>query len=46
MVITVEPPVYLSNERLGVRLIDNVLVTETGCELLSTFSRDLIVVDR
>ena len=46
MVVTVEPPVYLSNERLGARLIDNVLVTETGCELLSTFSRDLIVVNR
>ena len=44
MVITVEPPVYLSQERLGARLIDNVLVTESGCELLSTYSRDLIVV--
>lgn len=44
MVVTVEPPVFLADERLGARIIDNVLVTETGCELLSRFSRDLIVV--
>ena len=45
MVVTVEPPVFLGDERLGARIIDNVLVTETGAELLSRFSRDLIVVD-
>lgn len=45
MVITVEPPVFLGDERLGARIIDNVLVTETGCEVLSRFSRDLIVLD-
>ncbi len=45
MVITIEPPVFIGSERLGARLIDNVLVTKTGVELLSTFSRDLIVVD-
>jgi Xaa-Pro dipeptidase len=43
MVVTVEPPVFLSEERLGARLIDNVLVTGDGAELLSRFSRDLIV---
>lgn len=43
MVLTVEPPVFLGEERLGARIIDNVVVTETGCELLSHFSRDLIV---
>ncbi|MFM9965414.1 MAG: M24 family metallopeptidase [Planctomycetaceae bacterium] len=43
MVITVEPPVFLGDERLGARIIDNVLVTLDGCELLSRFSRDLIV---
>ena len=32
-------------ERLGARIIDNVLVTEKGAELLSRFSRDLIVVE-
>lgn len=45
MVITVEPPVFLGDERLGARLIDNVLVTETGYEMLTQSSRELIVVD-
>ncbi len=44
MVVTVEPPVFLGDERLGARIIDNVLVTRDGCEVLSRFSRDLIVV--
>ena len=44
MVVTVEPPVFLGEERLGARLIDNLLVTNEGAELLSRFSRDLIVV--
>jgi Xaa-Pro dipeptidase len=42
MVITIEPPVFLGEERLGARLIDNVLVTETGYEFLTRFPRDLI----
>ncbi len=42
MVMSVEPPVIINAEGLGVRLVDNVLVTEGGCELLSGFSRDLI----
>ncbi len=45
MVVTIEPPVFLGEEQLGARIIDNVLVTENGAELLSTFSRDLIVID-
>ncbi len=44
MVVTVEPPVFLGEEQLGARIIDNVLVTDSGTELLSRFSRDLIVV--
>lgn len=44
MVITVEPPVFIGEEGVGARIIDNVLVTETGCELLSGVSRDLIIV--
>jgi len=45
MVLSVEPPVFIGEERLGARIIDNVVVTRDGAELLSRFSRDLIVVD-
>jgi Xaa-Pro aminopeptidase len=44
MVVSIEPPVFIAEERTGARIIDNVLVTETGAELLSTYTRDLIVV--
>jgi Xaa-Pro dipeptidase len=37
--------VFLAEERLGARIIDNVLVTPDGAELLSEYPRDLIVVD-
>jgi Xaa-Pro dipeptidase len=45
MVVTVEPPIFIGEERLGVRLIDNVLVTATGAERLSRLPRELIVVN-
>jgi Xaa-Pro dipeptidase len=45
MVLTVEPPVFIGEERLGARIIDNVVVAGHGAELLSQFSRDLIVID-
>ena len=45
MVISVEPGVFLKEEGLGARLIDNCLITETGVELLSRTPRDLVVVD-
>jgi Xaa-Pro aminopeptidase len=44
MVIAVEPPVFGLEDGLGVRLIDNVLITETGYERLTSTTRDLIVV--
>lgn len=44
MVITIEPPVFIGDEGLGARLIDNVIVTADGCDLLSKSSRELIVV--
>lgn len=43
MVLSVEPPLYLAEERLGARVIDNVLVTETGCEILSRHPLDICV---
>ena len=45
MVVSVEPGVFLAEEALGVRLIDNVLITADGAEMLSQMKRDLIVVD-
>lgn len=45
MVVTVEPPVFLGDERLGARIIDNLFVTESGAELLTKAPRDFMVID-
>jgi Xaa-Pro dipeptidase len=45
MVVSIEPNVFLAHEGLGARLIDNVIITETGAELLSTTPQDLAIVD-
>ena len=44
MVVSVEPPVFSHEDRLGARLVDTVLVTDSGCEILSHVTRDLIVL--
>lgn len=41
---SVEPGIYLPEEGIGVRIEDLVMITETGCEVLNHFPKDLIVV--
>ena len=43
MVITIEPGAYLAGE-FGVRIEDTVVVTETGCEIVTACSKDLITI--
>lgn len=35
MIITCEPGIYIREEGIGIRLEDDILVTESGCENLS-----------
>ncbi len=43
MIFSIEPGIYLPG-KFGVRIEDLVLVTETGCEILNHFSKDLQVI--
>ncbi|MCS7189412.1 MAG: M24 family metallopeptidase, partial [Bacteroidia bacterium] len=41
-VITCEPGLYLPNEAIGIRIENNLLITENGCENLSAGLSDLL----
>ena len=44
MIFSIEPGIYLPEE-FGVRIEDLVLVTETGCEVLNHYPKDLLIVE-
>ena len=41
---SVEPGIYLKDEKIGVRVEDLVLITEDGCRVLNEVSRELTVI--
>jgi Xaa-Pro aminopeptidase len=43
MVLTVEPGAYIRNFG-GVRIEDDVLVTKTGCRILTSASREFVQI--
>ena len=43
MVFTIEPGLYQLG-KVGVRIEDDVVITDDGCDVLSSFSRDLTIV--
>jgi len=44
MVIAIEPPAFSYEDKIGVRLIDNIIITNEGVEVLSKTSRELYIL--
>lgn len=44
MVIAIEPPAFSYEDKIGVRLIDNIIITNEGVEVLSKTSRGLYIL--
>lgn len=45
MIFSIEPGIYLEN-KFGVRIEDLVLVTENGCRVLNTYSKELKILSK
>jgi len=43
MIFSIEPGIYIQGE-FGVRIEDLVLVTKDGCEILNSYTKDLLVI--
>ena len=43
MIFSIEPGIYIKN-KLGIRIEDLVLVTETGCEILNSYPKTLKII--
>lgn len=43
MIFSIEPGIYIPNE-IGIRIEDLVLVTDTGCESLNQYTKELTIV--
>lgn len=43
MVITIEPGYY---KRFGIRIEDDILVTKKGCEILTKFPKELVIIPK
>ncbi len=43
MIFSIEPGVYIQGD-FGVRVEDLILVTQDGCEVLNSYTKDLLVI--